>query len=319
MIIEQYQRRADKSNCVEMALMAKKLYLRTISWLHNMENYSEKQMFDMVRGLTTEPKNKAGLFLCTRGEADVMIGQRVYKVRPGVLYVINPIIVVVKLSQSDDYAGIYILDRLEVFFPMVRSMANTIVGLRVYNNPCQVLKQEEIHFISERSKYISEKEKELEACVMVEEKELRARVIELVKQQTMLEVICIYLRGRELLPQQEDTQVGKFFTFILSLLKNYRRHREVRFYAEEVGLSCGHFSNVIKQKTGMTPSTWIARITISNAQILLCETQMSIKEIAMELNFPEQFTFRKYFKTHIGMSPREYRRRHGMDKRNKTL
>ena len=29
--------------------------------------------------------------------------------------------------------------------------------------------------------------------------------------------------------------------------------------------------------------------------------------MATELNFPEQFTFRKYFKQHTGIAPKEYR------------
>lgn len=34
---------------------------------------------------------------------------------------------------------------------------------------------------------------------------------------------------------------------------------------------------------------------------------MNIKQIAEQLNFPEQFTFRKYFKQHTGLSPKAYR------------
>jgi len=33
-----------------------------------------------------------------------------------------------------------------------------------------------------------------------------------------------------------------------------------------------------------------------------------VKEVADRLGFPEQFTFRKYFKTHTGISPTEYRK-----------
>jgi AraC-like DNA-binding protein len=35
---------------------------------------------------------------------------------------------------------------------------------------------------------------------------------------------------------------------------------------------------------------------------------MQVKDVAAQLGFPEQFTFRKYFKTHTGMSPTEYQR-----------
>ena len=40
---------------------------------------------------------------------------------------------------------------------------------------------------------------------------------------------------------------------------------------------------------------------------LLSQTELSVKEIAEILGFPEQFTFRKYFKTHAGMSPTDFR------------
>ncbi|MGN0206489.1 MAG: helix-turn-helix domain-containing protein, partial [Muribaculaceae bacterium] len=57
-----------------------------------------------------------------------------------------------------------------------------------------------------------------------------------------------------------------------------------------------------------TPSEWIAYITMLNAKTLLKTSDKNIKEIAAELNFPEQYTFRKYFKHHTGMSPKEYRK-----------
>lgn len=42
---------------------------------------------------------------------------------------------------------------------------------------------------------------------------------------------------------------------------------------------------------------------------MLDSTSKSIKEIAAELNFPEQYTFRKFFKLHVGVPPKEYRKR----------
>ena len=39
----------------------------------------------------------------------------------------------------------------------------------------------------------------------------------------------------------------------------------------------------------------------------MASREIPVKEIAEELGFPEQFTFRKYFKTHTGMSPTDFR------------
>ena len=41
---------------------------------------------------------------------------------------------------------------------------------------------------------------------------------------------------------------------------------------------------------------------------MLKNSSKSIKEIAKELNFPNQSFMGKYFKEHVGMSPSEFRR-----------
>ncbi len=56
---------------------------------------------------------------------------------------------------------------------------------------------------------------------------------------------------------------------------------------------------------------WITTYTIGQAKHLLSQTDLSIKEIAEQLGFPEQFAFRKYFKRVVGVSPSEYRKRKG--------
>ena len=39
---------------------------------------------------------------------------------------------------------------------------------------------------------------------------------------------------------------------------------------------------------------------------LLRQPDILVKQVADELGFPEQFTFRKYFKSHTGQYPTEY-------------
>lgn len=51
----------------------------------------------------------------------------------------------------------------------------------------------------------------------------------------------------------------------------------------------------------------IKHIVVANAKILLAQRDISIKEIAAELNFRDQLTFSRYFKSCTGMSPKEYR------------
>ena len=47
-------------------------------------------------------------------------------------------------------------------------------------------------------------------------------------------------------------------------------------------------------------------VTINQAKYLLRQPDILVKQVADELGFPEQFTFRKYFKSHTGQSSTEY-------------
>jgi len=97
------------------------------------------------------------------------------------------------------------------------------------------------------------------------------------------------------------------YRFILALHNNYHTHRSVAYYADMANLSKSHSSAIVKQTTGQSPSAWIVTITTTYAKFMLEKGSMNIKQIAEQLNFPEQFTFRKYFKQHTGLSPRAYR------------
>lgn len=94
----------------------------------------------------------------------------------------------------------------------------------------------------------------------------------------------------------------------LAVQQNFVEHRDVAWYASQANMSTGYFSRCIRQTVGKSPSHIIALYTVQMAKALLDKSTKSIKEISQELGFPEQFTFRKYFKQHTGMSPSDYRK-----------
>ncbi|MCI6519355.1 MAG: helix-turn-helix transcriptional regulator [Prevotellaceae bacterium] len=78
-------------------------------------------------------------------------------------------------------------------------------------------------------------------------------------------------------------------------------------------LSPYYFSSIIREKSGKSALQWIGNITmIFSRQYLKC-SDMSIKEIADCLNFPDQSYFTRYFKHHEGCSPMEFRNRRLQD------
>lgn len=92
------------------------------------------------------------------------------------------------------------------------------------------------------------------------------------------------------------------------LEENSKTERTVQFYADALYVTTGHLSKTLKQVTGKTASQLIYDAVIMEARLLLNNPQLSVAQIAEELNFSDQSFFGKYFKKHIGLSPSEYRK-----------
>ena len=133
------------------------------------------------------------------------------------------------------------------------------------------------------------------------------RLTTLQRLQVILEVLYQIASSKHPVAEKPSRGEQVFVNFIQSLASHHAERRTVAEYAAEASLSVRHFSTLVQQHTGRTPMQWIHLFTIWQAQRLLLQTNLQIKEIADRLGFPEQFTFRKYFKTHTGISPTDYR------------
>lgn len=95
--------------------------------------------------------------------------------------------------------------------------------------------------------------------------------------------------------------------FLRCVQENYREHRDLGFYAEQLDLSLKYMSHVIYGKTGRHPSKWIKDYVILEAKTMLRSGRYSIQQIAEELHFPNQSFFGKYFKEAVGVSPKKWK------------
>lgn len=110
----------------------------------------------------------------------------------------------------------------------------------------------------------------------------------------------------EIIEPQEITRFQQL------LERNYSKEKSVSFYASEMSLSSGAFSKKIKKLFGKTPTQLIQDRVILEAKKLLHLTYKSVKEIAFELNFEDEFYFSRYFKKSVGLSPLHYRENVGI-------
>lgn len=101
-----------------------------------------------------------------------------------------------------------------------------------------------------------------------------------------------------------ETYVIRFFQL---LPLHFKDHAKIDFYAEKLQISKVYLSRIVKGVTGMTVMEHIQRTRLAEAERLLTQTPMAIKEIAYTLGFADHASFTKFFKRLKGMSPGEYR------------
>lgn len=96
--------------------------------------------------------------------------------------------------------------------------------------------------------------------------------------------------------------------FLLLVRDYHTKERSLSFYADKLYLTPKYLSKLIKSVSGKSAHEWIDSFVILEAKNLLKYSDMSIKSIVYELNFPNQTTFYRFFKTKTGMTPSEYRK-----------
>ena len=99
-----------------------------------------------------------------------------------------------------------------------------------------------------------------------------------------------------------------FADFIRLVEQNYKMERRVGWYGEQMCITPKYLSETVKTVSRRTPNEWIDNYVTMELRAQLRNTTKSIKEIAREMNFPNQSFLGKYFKEHVGMSPMSYRK-----------
>lgn len=247
------------------------------------------------------------MVLCLHGRLSVLVSGRRYEFSRGVLCFISPLIHLHVLSMSDDAEIATITDDDERLYPAVKPLFSSLLKYRLFKEPCLNISEEQIGLFMQTKQRIEQKLTS-DQPNSGEEVRLTAQIVLLLEQEIMMEFLSLYFHSRTLPPVDTSSSASVAYEFIQSVHQNFRANRAVEFYANQANLSTGHFSVIVKQITGHTPSVWIHSVTIANAKILLSRDGVSVKQVADELNFPEQFTFRKYFKHYVGISPKAYQR-----------
>lgn len=97
------------------------------------------------------------------------------------------------------------------------------------------------------------------------------------------------------------------YNFFILIIEHYKKNREVSYYANKLYITPKYLSTIIKDVSGRSAKEWIDEYSMLEIKYLLANTNKNIQEVALEMNFSNQASLGRFFRTHTGMSPSEYR------------
>jgi len=99
-----------------------------------------------------------------------------------------------------------------------------------------------------------------------------------------------------------------FQRFLTLLTQSEVKHRTVESYANELCITPKYLSIVCKKHSGKTANEWICEYVMEDIRYYLKHSDLSIKQVADLLGFPNPSFFGKYVKDHFGLTPIELRK-----------
>lgn len=122
--------------------------------------------------------------------------------------------------------------------------------------------------------------------------------------------IASFVYASELSPSiAAGDKIDESITYVKN---NLDKPLSVQDLAEQQQLSVTHYTRLFKVKTGTTPTQYVNDLKIRKSCQYLYFSELSIKEICVELGFSDPYYFSRLFKKTMGMSPANYKKAYQM-------
>lgn len=104
-----------------------------------------------------------------------------------------------------------------------------------------------------------------------------------------------------------DRKSEIYYEYSELVMKHYHEWHHVAEYASVMHITVPHLCSTIKQASSRTAGDLIVEAIITDAKAQLKLSMSPIKEIANSLGFENVAFFNRFFKTHTGVTPKNYR------------
>ncbi|MHA6697921.1 AraC family transcriptional regulator [Chryseobacterium sp. A301] len=132
------------------------------------------------------------------------------------------------------------------------------------------------------------------------------------------EIICLFLKACVLKIQQSpeqsnyrnnktDHKSALVQEFVLLVGQHFRELKLTKDYAKLLSITPNYLNAVVKEVLGKAAGTLIKNRTVLEAKRLLAHSNLSVRQVSLELGFSDNSHFGKYFRNEVGSTPVEFR------------
>ena len=251
--------------------------------------------------------------LCTSGKVRYTMDTVEQEVTPGDLLVVSERHVIDNYCPSADLDGLCFIVSVKFYREIIHNTGNlSALFLFSRSHPVLHLKERDQQVFKEYFAFIRSKIQGAGPSApeghKPEQEPFRKELISTLLLAMFYDLSNVIYHFQQQTNEHQSRADVIFTRFIKLIEENCRHERRVGWYASQLGITPKYLSECVKHVSRRTPNEWIDNYVTQELRVLLKNTTKSIKDITLEMNFPNQSFLGKYFKEHVGVSPSEYRR-----------
>ena len=121
--------------------------------------------------------------------------------------------------------------------------------------------------------------------------------------------VGFFMRRGYTSPKNKGTSAEVLFRKFTRILHEHPEGRTVQFYADKLNITPKYFNTICKQVSGKTASKLINEEIVTQAQLMLKDPDLSIKQVSSILGFTNQSHFGSFIRKETGVSPQSLRKK----------
>lgn len=237
------------------------------------------------------------IYLPVKGEAIIIIDDVPVKITPGNIYFLSGFSISAQKCISP----------MKIYWIHFVPVSLYLRHILLKSGSTYIWQEHEFNFTENFKKYIRHvfrgkdytKPNTLISTYTYEEAKLQSYIID---------VIAEILNKSPVKSYEKTDELVKLDPAIKFMNDEYKNNPSLETIASKCAMAPNYFHRIFKMNFGLTPFTYMQRLRMEIAIRLLMTTSKSIKEVAFETGYTNEFYFYRQFKNYSGYSPGEMRK-----------